>query len=303
MPELSPRGQSAEIVKCPEAYDTAAMLEQAAGMENAGQALELLKPLHYAKLAQTIGLLLDDMQAKRTERPPTGFLASEYEKPTLWLQLASDIRATVYDSIAGIEGSQVFEETSSVSRYIGLIDENRYISLKVQLMAGMDTASNTMLTLLRNFPAIARYHNLPQERVALTAAARGSTGLPLRLAMTCVNRMMAAQAALTSREAGHEGWSDIDSVLEPGHFKTATGADGSAGMRYVDFLGLEVAPGYTVGPERPPVSRQTKVGEIACYQTVTIGCPITLLQGRMQELWSWYIDAVDSKNLWDVAEA
>lgn len=299
MSEVSARNQSLQILRGDLAYEIPS-LESLEGVSDVPAALEQIKPLHYAKLAQTIDLILGDMIDKRPKRPPDGFMQSDFfdydDNP--WSKLRSNTIKTVHETASRIRGKQPYKEAAAINKVIGTLDGNRFISLESQLMAGADTAASSMLTILRSIPSLVRFHGLDDDELALEQLARRSHGLALRLAMTCVNRMVAAQTILSGDEQ-RKTWSSIDHDLVPTHFKVVEEADVPA-LRYVSFLDLSVPAGYNNGPNYEEIPEATRLGDLECYQSVTIGCPVTLLKGRMQELWHWYIDVVKQKELWSL---
>lgn len=297
MPTQTPRAKSKELLKTKE-YPATPIIDPGWSHEEREAALEAIKPLHYARLAEVIDLVFTDMKKKKANNPPTGFVKAKYtpDNPTPWQQLRSDSIASVHESIKAVDSSPQFRETAAINRFIGTLDPNRFINLEMQLIAGMDTAASSMLTILQNIPDIIAHHD--SEYIGQEAAiARNSIVLPMRLAMTCVDRMMAAQTALAGNEQ-HKSWANFDRELISNHFKLQPQKDGLPRLTYENFSGLIIPKGYEKGPDHKPIARATKIGELACYQATIIGCPFTLLAGRMEELWNWYIDVVESQALW-----
>jgi hypothetical protein len=297
MAELSPRAQSAHILRTGAGHGLPTVESLAVGYDAVAE-LEAVKPLHYAKLAETIDVLLDTMLVQRTNRLPDGFVQSEYcsASDNPWVKLRANTLATTHEAIKEIEATACYRETEAINIFIGRLDPNRFIHTGMQLLAGADTAASSMLTVLRNIPGIAKFHGFDDDPASLERLARNSHGLVFRQAMICVDRMMAAQAVLSEHEQ-HESWARIDEMLNPEHFKLIATECGPV-LRYVNFPGLVVPAGYKRGPNHEPIEADTRLGELQCYQEVTIGCPITLLKGRMQELWNWYIDVIVETRMW-----
>jgi hypothetical protein len=110
--------------------------------------------------------------------------------------------------------------------------------------------------------------------------------------------MTAAESVLTdiaTSDKSHE-----KRILLPQHFRLHHYSDETTSLGYADFNNLEVPAGYT--PRRdtiPPTSQPTLAKDIVSNRPKTIGCPVTLLQGRLGELMDWGVELVQSRNLWD----
>ncbi len=187
-------------------------------------------------------------------------------------------------------------EVENINLLIGRLNSDRRIDLKLQLLAGADTAAINMLVLLKNLPRIIEFHIPGYGANNMAETAQRSVGLSWRLALTCVNRLMAAQAALGGNDEWVT-WAGLDVDLDPIHFKVSEAADGVATVQYAGFNKLEVPTGYHAMLS-DPLPRATKIGDIACRRPNIIGCPITLLPGRTQELWASHVDVVERQGLW-----
>ncbi len=264
--------------------------------------IDNLKVKRYASLARVVDRLLDRSLGKREERGTDGLLGaplSDIQPCRPWSQLADDFSFTLSEDIAAITGTEAFANAQKYTEMIGTLDPDRFIDLQMQLEAGGNTASSTMATLLRSIPRLAVYHDPETPPELYPAIARRSLSLVGRLALTCVNRLMAARAGLVAQSSWHE-WKDDKSELYPLYFTLRPSRDGIPSLQYADLDEVEVPKSddsYLRGIE--PGAGPVTVGQVDCYNMVTIGCPVTLLHGRLQQLWNWQIDAVVTRGLWE----
>ena len=299
----SARAQSLALLKSGEQQFVPSMPESVPESAEAMSFLETLKPSHYASLAQVIELLMTETLDKRHQRPPDGLLPSPYRRwaSSEWSLLNMDTLYTMNQGILAVQDSDEFKRAEPFTRLIGTLDPDRHIHLPTQLLAGVNTATNTMLTLLENVPQLVDHLSPTDTVVEPAKIARASFGLPWRMAMLCIEKMSAAQEGV-SVSASRGSWAYDKVLLDPAHFNYQQYCDGRAALQFKPIEDIEVPASYTLFPGRQePFGSIRQVSEIACRQSVTIGCPITLLHGRMREMWDWMIDATEQRDLWQAS--
>jgi hypothetical protein len=295
MAESNPRAESLRLVRSGEfPHIDLPDLHTHRTEEEITAVLDELKPKQYTQLATVIAMLLDDMlqlppPAKR--RP----IDTPYKTSDPWDHLKSDISDRTFEGIMNICLTPEYTETAETTRFIGTLNPGRHHDLALQLHAGMMTATISMLSVLRNLPDMIALHASAPQDIDLERTARQSMGIPMRYAMTCVSRMMAARRVVALDED--------EKILDPNRFELRMHNDNTASLRFVEFAGIEVPAGYKERYAQPGLSEATTVGELACHSSVIIGCPITLLKGRMQELWNWQIDLVLQRDIWHSPDA
>lgn|GEM_PF-7103954 len=268
-----------------------------------------LKEPHYASLAQTIDLLFDHVMARIPSRPPDGLIKPrqgyfrKLQSYTPWEELSEDFRATFTEAREVIQDTPTYKRTEAFTEIIGTLDPARYIDLAWQMFGGISTAVNSTVTLVKEAPRIVQYHNPDRGIEAVDSIMRhpASTILLRRMAKISINQMMAAQYALVTEPENSEHDAN-DQQLRPELFRVIRYRNGTESLDYADFSSLEVPSGYSpphISPHHPvePVDKPTLIGDIKSHQSITIGCPITLLTGRLAELIDWTIDVAERRNL------
>lgn len=226
---------------------------------------------------------------------------SDVVEQTDWKKLSADMWFTLVASRSAIRETRAYRQAKAYRQVVAALASNRWIELDDQLEAGINTGVGSTLSLLRNLPHIISYHwSGRQDDQDVEAIARhpASTILLRRLAKVSVNQMMAAESAIVG-EVEHQSWTSLDTVMDPEHFKLQSYQDGSMSLDYADFSRLEVPAGYTPHRSVKPVSEPTLAKNIKSNHSKVIGCPITLIQGKLRDLWDWGIDAVTERELWD----
>lgn len=265
--------------------------------------LDDIREAHFASLALTIDNLFEDAFEKRPNRPPSGLLdfKSDLVEHTGWDKLSADMWFTILASRSTIRETQAYQHATAYRRVVAALASNRWIKLDDQLEAGINTGVGSTLSLLRNLPNIISFQrSIRSDKSETEAVARhpATTILLRRLAKISVNQMMAAKSAIVD-ETEHHSWTSPDVVMDPQHFRLRDYRDGSVSLDYADFSALEVPAGYTPHSSIRPITEPTLVRDIPSRHSKVVGCPITLIQGKLQGLWEWGIDAVTERGLWD----
>lgn len=257
--------------------------------------IDSFKPEHFASLALVIDAMFDHV----IERKQSG-LYSQIEDYSSWRSLANNWRQYFLGAADSVEYTDIYRNADAFALKTGTFNTRRHIALSTKMNGGIGTGIITTLTLLRNIPHISKHHAEQGEDIGFGDVARHpqSVSLLRRLAKLSINQAMAAQTALEGADQA-SSWSDIDHVLEPEHFVLHRYPDGSKSLGYADFANLNVPAGYTPHEPIPKLTEQTRVTDVPSEQAATIGCPVTLLQGRLSEMWDWGIDLVEANQLWD----
>jgi hypothetical protein len=259
--------------------------------------IDHLKPRHFAELAIVTGQLVDEVV-----KVP---LSSRYSTDSLitmngpFGELRRLALGSFNDGIEQVKDSPAFLQAAEYTKLIGELDPNRFIDLELQLYAGIDTATSTMLTLLRQLPKIISHHTheTPTTQADVTKIARRSVSLPWQLAMMSVEQMMAAQDMLTDDKRSRS-WGSQYVVLDPDKFKPTWKDNEIVSIQFDDLGGLNIPTGYSPLDFMEPLEESIRLSEYSIQQISTVGCPITLLPQRVNGLWGWFIEGVEEKNLW-----
>ncbi|HVI60833.1 MAG TPA: hypothetical protein VM535_01610 [Candidatus Saccharimonadales bacterium] len=261
--------------------------------------VDSFKEAHFAALAHVTDLMLS--RALEARRPGDSFHPAVTQKPVDgWTKLADSWRRDLRAASQSIKSTRAYDVADRFAQVTGRLNTRRHISLETKLEGGAGTAIITSLTMLRNLPHIIRHHARPDESLDSGAVARHprSAGLIRRLAKQSINQTLAAQTALEGRSQA-TSWGNLSHVLQPDRFSLHRYDDDSASLAYADFDGLTVPAGYRPHEPFAPVRETTRTKDIPSEQSKTVGCPVTLLQGRLAEIWHWGIDMVEANGLWD----
>lgn len=299
MSELAPRAASLDLLRHQDFADVPDISGYSPGTSEAFQLLEDLKEAHYAHLAWTISDLLGEIESHKLARSRNNGLARSPIASACppWLALRADFLETFRLGAREIRTAPSFKKTREYTKAIETLDPRRFGDLELQLVAGSVTAVNTMHVTLRSLPKLLATHAPEVQPEEYAEIARRSVGIPWRLALTCTTRMMAARDVLTGSSGPERTWSYAAS-LDPNQFAAKRFSDGGARLVYRDFDNMEIPTGWTLTSDELALLAPTRLGEIACSQPKIVGCPFTLLNGKMDDLWNWYIDLVEARGLW-----
>jgi hypothetical protein len=258
--------------------------------------LDSLKPRHYAALALVIGELIDE--AKKVDLSTVHSRYSD-ELDDSFSILQSDSIGVFRRSMRKVGVTDAYGQAKEYPRVIGALEPNRFTSLDMQLLAGWSTASSTMITTLARLPAIvgslAPETKYPESE--LVSIARRSVGLSWQMARLCVNQLIAAREILDDRLPYNDLLSE-DATIDTSCLDAVYRNDRIACLKFSDLGKFEIPTGFTPHDSIPPIEEVTLLEDMQCNQIRTIGCPITLLPGKLNILWNWYIDAVEKRRLW-----
>jgi hypothetical protein len=259
--------------------------------------LDELKPRRYAALALVTNVLLDRVQATPlAEHYADGhsyYPSDPYRRMRGYALSAFEV------AIEEIEDTPEYQQAAEYPRLIGGLDPDH---LKTQLASGSQTATNSMLTLLRQVPALL-HHHAPDSQFSsdeISTIARKSVGMPWRMAMMCVNQLMATKAVLTKGDAAYQSWAGTEPRLDPRHFKLKWRGGEPFALDFDNVSGIELPEGFHSDRDTKPLSTPSRIADIQCHREAsTIGCPVTLLPLRVNGLWEWFIEGIDQRNMWE----
>lgn len=259
--------------------------------------LEEIRPFQYVALAGAINEMLKYALATPLVEtlPLLDNEADQYgfKRKDKFSKLFRASQAHLTTSIDMTKHTNAYQEAAEYPRLIGRLDPTRFIDLDLQLMAGASTAGNRLLEILKYFPAIIN-HVAPGADISwedqLTVA-RQSTRLPWRRAAMSVDHMMALDEVLfqASKQDGSPWYEEGEPDVKD--FKAVWRADKLHSIDFIDIDGILIPKGYTPRLS-DPLPQDTLLENVPSRHPKTIGCPITLLGKRMEELWYWYIDGV-----------
>lgn len=250
-----------------------------------------IKPVQYVAMARVIDPLVEIVTSTPLVPKTPNFKG-----------LYNESQDCFSDAINEVEGSTVFQEAAEYPKMFAKLDPNKHMRLHNQLEGGAGTAANTMLGLMQELPGIIA-HLAPGENLSiqdLHGIIKRSKRLAWRNAMMIPDRMSALQDTLFL-----DHWIDDEPNVIMHHFETnrieqhaseyslVRNGDGSIhSVDYVDVDNIMIPEGYEHrGPYASP-EEDTPLKDLDFSGREAIGCPITLLKGRMEDLWFWYAEAV-----------
>ncbi len=106
-----------------------------------------------------------------------------------------------------------------------------------------------------------------------------------------VDHMMALDSVLfkPKKEEGSPWYEEGEPDVKD--FKAVWRADKLHSIDFMNIDGILIPKDYK-SRFSDPLPQNTPLQDVPSHHPKTIGCPITLLGKRMEELWYWYIDGV-----------
>ncbi len=250
-----------------------------------------LKPHYYAALAHLTELMLDSVLPDENQIDFDQLVVeSPFRKPTGsgFDKLRADLLFTFQTATTNAYFDESYLPASDAALKLQRRRHFADIDVNTQLRAGSETAINTMVGLLSHVPAIMEYHAPDTSTDDYAAVARASHKPMWDLAQLCINQLVFAHQALS-----HEpiGWASPNHRLRPEAFKLVSQVGQVPRIIFADLENLHM-------PDDPSLS----LGEVACHEALTIGCPVTFMPRKFMRLWHWMIDIVEQRELWN-AEA
>lgn len=264
-----------------------------------------LKIPQYVSIALSVDKMFEHMQSERSQREPYGLSQAKTQHPGAWRQFSADFEETFRQSIDAIRDTDEYRSADEFTKLTSHLLSNRHHSFGEQLKSGSKTAVISIAGLLQNLPAIARHHANDLADSEVEEIARNSTQLIRPLAKTCMNRMFVGQKIMIDDLSTSTAAWNLDPVatdINPKFFKLQKTDQGKS-LVIDGFQEIPAPKSFYPRPFDRMVEKGTKISEIPCSRKITIGCPITLLNGRLAELWGWSVDIVAQKELWQSAGA
>ncbi len=239
------------------------------------------KARNYAALARASGRLIADLL------PDDPNLPEEKLQPAFRIGKAVGFSGLQQDLCHTID-----RLTVSADRFLtaaapsGHDDQFNFADMGInqQLRAGGETAVITMLGLLRQLPTLVQHHRPETDPQEYGAISKDSHRLAWDLAMLSVSQQVEAQSALS---LDNSDWGHADHALRPEQFCLETNRQ-SLRLGYNDLPALRT----TDQPDQT-------VGEMACFDSTTLGCPVTFMPQQFMATWHWMVELVEGRNLWD----
>ncbi|MDO8336124.1 MAG: hypothetical protein Q7T74_05095 [Candidatus Saccharibacteria bacterium] len=258
--------------------------------EDAKEFLDKIKPLQYVALARVIDPLIEAVVSEP--------LVLKRGSGTFFeLHKAATDRFT--DAIVALRDTDEYIEAEEYPKMIGEINPQKHSELFTQLQGGAWTATNTMLGLLKDIPAIIEHHagSLDLTTDDMAKIASNSKRLAWNNATMSGPRLMALQHAVFL-----DYWTDKaygeDNIEKVENYQLTRSADGAIqSVSYKDLSEIVVPKGYR-GRDEGPLKQDIALKDVKDTMGVTIGCPVTLVKGRMEDLWEWYTEAIRQSGCW-----
>lgn len=256
--------------------------------------LKEIKPYQYAAHARVIDPLIERVVA--TPLALTGGRARNFGN------LRAEAQFAFLEHIVYLEDSEneAFIEAAEYTRMIGQLVPGTHTDLAMQLHAGAGSAASTMMNLLEDLPDIIEFHS-PYADLSIKELARiaqNSGRLAWRMAGMTSDQMVAIRESSPLTDEIPED-ATIDAAEKMKCFKIVHNSDGT--INSVDFEDLDNLPVFAGFKYRDfdRISEGTPLKDINFHDIGAVGCPITLLQGRMTQLWQWHLQAVVDNHLWE----
>ena len=271
--------------------------------EEAEAYIHEVKPEQYAALA----VIMDDLVDKVLSVDLASYQLDLQENITRWWydtaepldRLRGEMLGIFRDSIEQLSSTDKFKRAAQYTEIIGTLDKRRFNDLSDHLFAGADTAATNMTAYLKEIPNILSAHGLQVEDIAqdLPDIARRSVNLPWTIAMMSASQMAAARHLSGGGISyGHGRHKDkVNHQLFEVVYK-----DGRPfSVKYLDLAEERLFESYAPYWEITDSSVGLKFKDVEPSRAETIGCPITILPGKVTRLWNWLIDAAEQRNAFE----
>lgn len=272
--------------------------------EEAKAYINEVKPEQYAALA----VIMDDVIDEVLKVDLASYQLELKENLSKWWyaqakpfdKLRAGVLSIFRDSIDSLSATSKFQRAAQYTEVVGRLDKRRFNDLSDHLFAGADTAATNMTALLSELPNILTAHGtLPEDfGPDLPDIARRSVNLPWTLAMMSASQMAAARH-LSGGEISYGHGRHKDKVNHQ-LFEVVYKDGRPFSVKYKDLAEEKLFESYAPYWDITDQSIGLKFKDVEPSRAETIGCPITMLPGKMTELWNWVIDGAESKRAFRV---
>lgn len=248
-----------------------------------------LKPLRYASLAR----IMEGMFRSIFELDGAGTAAarmgniSETHPDRRWQALRNNTSSLLTSAARHMEYDPAFLDNEKLNNLKSSLTPG-HISTSVQLQTGGDTYANAAIFLLRNIQPLARVHKAhAHETGRYTQLARNSFSIPWNLAMRSISQLVATECEMaggTYQLIGEAAalWRANDIRL--------VGEDDDQSFVLSNPFNPIISPGTVLGDV--VLQEPTPMQELPDpLQSPVIGCPITLIKDRFEQLWDTQVTA------------
>lgn len=234
-----------------------------------------IKPAYYAALSHLTALAIDNvLKDWQSPEPASDYLyrypyLSGDSAPDLALQI--DIASTFQHRTSDLFTTPRFQARLKTMQKLQSLRNFEQLAILTQIQAGAETASSTMLTLIKNVPRLVGSLDPSVPEESYPAIARASHRLGWQLAMMGINQLFYGQISLSSQAVD---WDKPGTELKPDQFVLRR----EQSELRLDFVGIENVK---------PTEISQPLQKIVNYEPLTLGCPVTFLPKEFIRLWHW----------------
>lgn len=248
-----------------------------------------LRPPRFAAIAKVVDLTLG-VAFERYENNGLDSMGSAAISADKWIEPRSNLKYHLRRSLLSVSDTEPFRYLHRVNDFMGHLSDRFYIAPPLQIRTGIDTATETNLGLLKLFPDLIGYHSPDTPRDQWSEIAKNSSNMSYSLSRRSVESMMAGRQVVVEQP-------------DPDKFKPLFKDGNLVGFTFYNLDGQVVPKGYRPVRHVKPLDSPTTIGEVASITKTVIGCPITLLNGRLRQLWEWMTEIIDESGAWDQKES
>ena len=264
--------------------------------KEAQEFMDKIKPERFAALAKAIDMLFTNTFSMQKNRDQYGLLSSTSIKDDGWSHVSSKFLNTLHKDIDSLKSDPCFEYVDDINFLTSRVTGGRILMASDQLFAGVNTAVDTNLSLLKKIPVLVQEFdpNLPYED--WTHVAQASAGLSYSLSRRSIESLMAARDKVLQL--------DSPGVEDLSKYKPIYHGNKLVAIGFKELEEQMVPAGYWTPPYAETMAgevlSQVLLKDLYSRSKVIIGCPVTLLNQRLRELWNWNIEVIFNEHLWRI---
>ncbi len=265
-----------------------------------------LKPLRYASIARTMGVMFRDMfELDGNVKQRMSAIPADHPD-NQWKNFLDNTSGLFTNAARAIEHQPEFQENEALNKLKSELLGIRTLSTARQLESGGITYANFAMFFLRNIPQLARAHNVPlPTQQAGVRLAKNSFSIPWNMAMRSVDQLVASEREMAKNPEidmpdGSMLIGVASAVMQPSDVIARSFTDGNMAFGLREPHNPMISPGVNLSSGL--LQEATPMQDLqSLYGEPTIGCPITLMKQQFEELWS--LQAEVAGYLWECDRA
>jgi|GEM_PF-1911739 len=247
-----------------------------------------LKPLRFASIARLMGVMFRNIFDLDGHTIAHLGDITEVNADKRWQALLTNTKLLLTSAARDIEYDPAFLDNEKLNDLKTELTPG-HISTATQLSTGGDTYANAAIFFLRNVQPLARAHGAADayNPGVHEPLARNSFGIPWSLAMRNINQLVATEYEMAA--GSYQLISDAAALWRPSDVRLVGEGD-AASFVLANARNPIISPGTMIG--KVVIEEPTPMQDIPDHlEAPTIGCPITLLKDRFEQLWGAQVEA------------